>query len=412
MLTALNEIVQYAYQTPHSSWYREICSEQGIQSCPVLTSLDEFQMLPLVDRATLNRFSPFARLSSEPSLVDDIRSTSGTSGQAPLVYLRTTRYKQIAERLVRDGARRRLYLWGYQHVITHIESDHRVGLQTVICDPNQLTNHLPLVSKLSIDTLGGTPSLLLLFGQYLEPVEARLQIRYLELCGEPCRPSILAGLKQLFPLARFYDHYAMGEIGEEIGIRTPDCPQDRLRYFHLNSNDLFAENVGGELVLTHLNPPMAFPLIRYKTGDQLCWFGADTCQCGHQGVSFELAGRANVDFVRIAGVEIRYDELSQVLSAFDDRFEPFLSAEVSERVSSGTQKVRLTVRVVRSPSSEENATVLSQKLQEALVETLRLSATTYLKDMIQIGLFDLPEVVCLEEIPVSTKSPGIRLVED
>ncbi|WP_295512691.1 phenylacetate--CoA ligase family protein [uncultured Sulfitobacter sp.] len=409
-IAALQAIVTFAYETAHSEWYRQVCADHGIMECPKISSLEDFEMLPVLDRATLNRFAPFKRLSSEVTLVDDIRSTSGTSGQAPLFYLRTTTYRHMAQQLVQAGARRKIYLWGYQHVITHVENDRLAGLQTVICDPQQLMHHLPLVAAMKADTLAGTPSLLLLFGQMLDRLEDRLQIRFLELTGEPARAQTLQALKQVFPLAKVFHHYAMGEMGQETGTRGPNCECQNSGYFHLNPTGIYVENQDGELLVTQLNVPTAFPLIRYKTGDRVDWLGPDRCSCGHDGISFELSGRANVDFVRIAGVELRYEEISAIVATFGDTFAPYTAVEVREHISGGKQQVSLNVIVVPR-NQRDNSAYLQQQLSEALFQKLRLSATTRLCDMVKAGYFTRPRITLLPEVPVATKSPGIRFVE-
>ncbi|WP_322864758.1 phenylacetate--CoA ligase family protein (plasmid) [Aquicoccus sp. G2-2] len=407
----LQAVVAFAYGSPHSDWYRQICAERGVPQCPRIKSIEDFEALPVLDRATLNRFAPFERLSSELSLVDDIRSTSGTSGQPPLFYLRTTTYRHMARQLVEAGARRKIYLWGYQHVITHVENDRQIGLQTVICDPQQLMHHLPLVSAMKADTLAGTPSLLLLFGQMLERLEDRLRIRFLELTGEPARARTVHALTQVFPLAKMFHHYAMGEMGQEIGTRRPDCDCQRPGYFHLNPAGIYSEKQDGELLVTQLNVPTAFPLIRYKTGDRVDWLRQDSCSCGHEGISFELSGRANVDFVRIAGVELRYEEIAAIVAKFGESFAPYTAVEVREHISGGKQQVSLEVAVV--PAEQPQYPIdLQGRLAETLLQELRLSATTRLRDMVEAGHFARPRVTLLPEIPISTKAPGIRFVED
>tara|TARA_R110000850_G_scaffold94971_1_gene199893 strand:+ start:16587 stop:17846 length:1260 start_codon:yes stop_codon:yes gene_type:complete len=408
----LKSIVEFAYTNKHSDWYRQVCADHEITECPKIASLDDFQSLPVLDRATLTQFSPFMRLSSNINLVDDIRSTSGTSGQPPLFYLRTTTYRHMARQLVQAGARRKIYLWGYQHVITHVENDRLEGLQTVICDPQQLMHHVPLVAAMHADTLAGTPSLLLLFGQMLDSLEDRLNIRFLELTGEPARAQTLKALTAAFPLAKHFHHYAMGEMGQETGIRGPLCDCQKTGYFHLSPEGIYAEDVDGELLVTQLNVPTAFPLIRYRTGDCLHWLGRDTCSCGHEGISFQLSGRANVDFVRIAGVEIRHEEIASIIATFGDVFEPYTAVEVREDVSGGRQQVTLEIKVVPKDKDARTLSDLQSKLAESLLQKLRLSATTRFCDMVAAGYFAMPTISFLSAIPINTKAPGIQFKGD
>lgn len=413
ILKQLQDIVEFAYNNKHASWYREICAKHGINTCPKIMSLDGFLALPILNRSMLNEYSAYERLSTEPMNATDIRSTSGTSGQDPLFYIRTANYPHMALRLFKDGARRKIYLWGYQHIVSHVEGDRLQGLQTVVCDPQQLLQHVPLVSVMNVDTLAGTPSLLLLFGQALEDkLEDRLRFRFLELTGEPARPNTLKALNKLFPLAKPYNHYAMGEMGQETGIRTPHCDCQNTGYFHLSPEGIYAENLDGTLIVTQLNVPTAFPLIRYNTGDQVKWLGEDKCICGHEGISFELSGRANVDFVRIAGVELRHEEFATIVSNLNGAFENHVSVEVKEHLFNQSQRVALRIEVVPKPSATMSSLVLKELLEQEIISKLRLSATTRLSDMIKAGLFSTPKVVLLPEVPLNTKASGIRLIED
>ncbi len=90
-----------------------------------------------------------------------------------------------------------------------------------------------------------------MFGELMHDVNERLKIRHIEMQGEACRSTTIAALKKLFPLARHYSGYAMGEAGREIGVRGPDCPDQRGGYYHATPNDLFLEEQNGELLITH-----------------------------------------------------------------------------------------------------------------------------------------------------------------
>ena len=321
IIERVKKTVDFAYNNSHSSWYRDHCKQYGIMQCPVVETIDDISRLPLIERKDLNSVPLFSRAFTDPKRANDIRSTSGTSGQDPLFYLRDVFYHEMTRRMHADGVRRKLFFWNYHVSAVLAHADLLAGVQTVICDPHQLEKSTELVKLLSIDTLAGSPSVLLMFGDMLKSSGANTRIKYLQLNGEAATLQTLNALRKLYPIAEHYSDYSLGEVGQDMGIRTPYCDRQNPGYYHINTKDVYVETVDGELVVTRYVVPTVTPLIRYRTGDNIGWMGHDECSCGHKGLSIEMSGRQNVDFVRIAGVEIRNDEIinMSVIRGFGSR---------------------------------------------------------------------------------------------
>ncbi len=408
----VKKTVDFAYNNSHSSWYRDHCKQYGIMQCPDIASIDDISQLPFIARKDLNSVQIFSRAFIDPKKANDIRSTSGTSGQDPLFYLRDVFYHEMTRRMYADGVRRKLFFWNYHvsAVLTH--ADLLAGVQTVIGDPHQLEKNIKLVELLAIDTLAGSPSVLLMFGDMLKSSGANTQIKYLQLNGEAATLQILKALRNLYPFAGHYSEYSLGEVGQDMGIRTPYCDRQNPGYYHINTKDVYVEAVNNEIVVTRYATPTITPLIRYRTGDNISWMGHDECSCGHSGLSFEMSGRQNVDFVRIAGVEIRNDEIVNIIGRFNKDLEDFVYTEVRDQVVNNAQIVALKIKVVPIKKDTENLAKLSQKLQKTLMGSLRVSATTTLQEMVRAGLFHAPEIEFLPAIPVSNKRQGVKLITD
>lgn len=408
----IKKTVDFAYNNIHSSWYRDHCEQYGIAQCPVIASIDDISRLPLIARKDLNSVPLFSRAFTDPKTANDIRSTSGTSGQDPLFYLRDIFYNEMTRRMYADGVRRKLFFWNYHVSAVLAHADLLAGVQTVICDPHQLEKNTKLVKLLSIDTLAGSPSVLLMFGDMLKSSDANTQIKYLQLNGEPATTQALSALRRLYPKAGHYSDYSLGEVGQDMGIRTPYCNKQNPSYYHINTKDVYVETVSNELVVTRYIVPTVTPLIRYRTGDNVSWMGHDTCSCGHNGLSIEMSGRQNVDFVRIAGVEIRNDEIVNIIEKFNADLETFVYTEVRDKVIDNAQIVTLKIMVVPIKKDTGNSASLSQRIQKTVMGALRVSSTTTLQEMVTAGLFATPEIEFLPTIPVSNKRQGIKLITD
>ena len=173
--------------------------------------------------------------------------------------------------------------------------------------------------------------------------------------------------------------------------------------------DLHAFALDGEAVVTRLCAENIFPVIRYRTGDHLTSLRSGNCACGRDGLSFELKGRQNVDFVRIAGVEIRNEEIQQVVREYTEDFEDYVETVVRQDLCGMRQVVALSVKVVLQKACSDPERAI-ESLQQALASKLRLSSNTFLDELIAQGAFQRPEVILLPEVPLSNKRVGVKLV--
>ena len=410
IIAKAQSVVAFAYNNKQSNWYLDHCKKHGYKKLPVVETPDDISKLPFMTRADMSGVSLFDRAFRSPAMAHEIRSTSGTTNQGALFYMRDVLYYKIVSRMHADGARRKLIFWNYHMAASYVEADRQAGVQTVVGDPHQLDRNVNLVKDLLIDTLSGTPSLLLLFGEILQPYGLNGQITFLETHGEPCSVEALQTLSNIFPNADLYAQYSMGEVGQEIGIRTPACDRQESNYYHINEADVFVEAVNEELIVTRFITPTIMPLIRYNTGDNVGWIGYDECSCGHKGLSLELLGRHNVDYVRISGVELRHELIANIVDKFQKELDGFVTTEVSEDTINNAQKITLNVYVVPRTGQKTGLDDLKQRLQKALMQSLSVSSTTTLAEMISSGMFDVPVITFLGKRPTGNKQPGIKLI--
>ena len=238
-------------------------------------------------------------------------------------------------------------------------------------------------------------------------VDKTEQIRFLDLQGEPCSEHMREVLLALFPLASIYSGFAVGEIGQEIGMRFPLSECQDGDFYHVNSKRVFVEEVDGELLVSRLQVPTVFPLIRYKPGDHIELLEETDGSSGLGAQSFRLLGRSNVDFVRIAGAELRHEAIATIVR----RFTPDLTGSVIVEVRENA-KVEIKLIAVTGELNQNDHEGVVERLKEALLIDLHVSATTKLGEVVAAGLFDEPVIELVNDLTTSNKQVGIKLVRD
>jgi phenylacetate-coenzyme A ligase PaaK-like adenylate-forming protein len=132
---------------------------------------------------------------------------------------------------------------------------------------------------------------------------------------------------------------------------------------HENSKKFFIEIVDSEIVLTTLLLPYALPLIRYRTGDA-ARFVEEPCTCGNSERRIEILGRINGDFIRIAGCEVRLEELDRVMKSLLPYLEPTYKLEVGENIQGHTTMGTLTLFVTK----RENISISDDSLKTQIAQ--------------------------------------------
>ncbi len=177
---------------------------------------------------------------------------------------------------------------------------HRIRIPAFAFSEDDLAGHVRLINARRPAWFYGYVSMLVEFARYVQTGKVALthRPRCIVTTSEVLTPADRALLVEVFG-APVFNEYGCGELG----TIAHECPEGRL---HLSEENMLveildgdrpcADGEAGELVVTELNN-LAFPLIRYRTGD-FGSLGGEACPCGRTlRVLNEVQGRA-YDFIR------------------------------------------------------------------------------------------------------------------
>ncbi len=289
----------------------------------------QWQALPPVTREQLGRFSYRERCVVPLAEVERIVATSGTSGRPPFLTALgfTVRSYDFLDEWYRFSKPIVCVDQNYLRLEQYLA---RAGspVPILIIDPRAPKVTAALAQAAGADTLFILEPQLRSVGDEMARCGAAANIRFLMLGGGDIGPHV-AYLSRTFPQAVLLGRYAASEVeGNPIGVPcnavTPEAPE---QYYHANTDmhlDIvdptdgtdvpWAPGAEGDLLVSTPHPAVASPLIRYKIGDRVRV--AETPCARHRAYAFAVLGRANLDFVKVQGGQLRVDELARTVRQF------------------------------------------------------------------------------------------------
>jgi phenylacetate-coenzyme A ligase PaaK-like adenylate-forming protein len=225
-----------------------------------------------------------------------------------------------------------------------------------------------------------------MFADHLDRQGLTENVTVLVLWGESCSDITYAILQERYPNARFIFEYTLAEIGGCLAQSTDACAK-ATHTKHIDNDGYFVEIEDGELIVTTLSLPSSFPFIRYRTGDA-ARFMEDACPCGRKGQVIELQGRIGGDFVRIAGAEVRAEELERVLMAYAPYIEPTYQLEIREIKRGNTRLAVLNLLITKRSGISIDENVLRERIAISMMDKFRLSQNMNLKSAVAMELFE------------------------
>ncbi|MBI2003764.1 MAG: phenylacetate--CoA ligase family protein [Parcubacteria group bacterium] len=315
----LKKRLSEVWQSRRSDFYRRHFSKHGFKPEFVKNPAD-WQRVPFLNRSDLQETNLFKRLFDDWENLTSLRVSSGTTSNRFFIIPRNVPKPgspSKSEFLAAFGIKGFMPLFQYQRSYYYTDTLLRKkGVVFVAGDPHDLNRSATIVKKLRIDSIAGSPGILIFFQPFLKKIGALPQIKFLSIEGEYCTPFQWQEIGRLYPGARRWQVYALSET-EIFDVGLPILSGIKLNHYLLNEKYLFLEIVKpdsgklcaageeGEMVLTSLYSNLALPLIRYRTGD----LGAMLNES-----NFKVSGRANFDVLRLNGCEFRADDVAAALS--------------------------------------------------------------------------------------------------
>ncbi len=342
---AVAKVLQAVQASTESDFYRQHFARH---TAAAVTSLAE---IPFLERSDIAETLPDLRRYVPETSVRFVGFTSGTTSGQPLVSYVGDVVNYYFEPSLGQGIVRPLIVYpplNKNFGASFIQQCRQAKalVTPVFGDYQSLANSAVLAAATRVDALYATPTLALALAPYLKQHYNLGAIKLLAVASESLTNAQMASLRALYPNAALANLYASAEVGQFIMHPCQHIMDAKEPYVHLLTDALVAAELhAGELVVT-MNQNPAFPLLRYKTGDQFTVV-REQCACG-KGMVLELVGREGVDVVRTQGFELR-------ASTLDDFFArlPVTISSYQLHVYPGNvaTSVRLVLELIAEPAA-------------------------------------------------------------
>jgi phenylacetate-CoA ligase len=314
-----------------SPYYREMFNKHGIAEDDIQT-LDDFRKLPFTTKQDLRNGYPYGFLTVEKEEVVRLHSSSGTTGQATVIFHTADDIRDWANLMARcmymTGARKSdvfQNMTGYGMFTGGLGFHYGaecLGVLTVPAGSGNSKRQIRFMQDFSTTIVHIIPSyalhLLSVFEEIgLDPTkDLHLKIAYLG--AEPHSEHTRRRVEEALGV-RAYNSYGLSEMyGPGVAF---ECPEQN--GMHIWEDSFLVEVVNpqtlepvpdgeeGELVMTTLSRE-AMPLIRYRTRDLTSMY-PDQCPCGrtHKRIA-RVKGRTDDMFI-VKGVNVFPMQVETVL---------------------------------------------------------------------------------------------------
>lgn len=384
----LDDLLSYAVKNRHSDFYRTHYKDVSVPE-KILT-LSDWEQIPPLSKADILAVPFWKRIFTPPAGVDTVRNTSGTTGGNVLLIPRSkfTDYSYFPKDVSVTG------------VLTFLATQHIYERQTHLLWPNaqsvtgnaaHLEHSVKLAAHANVNVIQSYVFMMEALIPLLEKYKLAEKIELIEFMGERVTPSMWKKVKAHMPNATIIADYGSSEYQSVAAVAYPEENPERAFYYHSQPTHLIefldpdsgaaVSDPGseGEITITTLwsedNP---FPLIRYRSGDlgRIVQTSQDPMEC-----TFEVLGRLTLDRIKIAGGEIKVEEVERVLRDLHDRIgEEFELHFYEEGGKDGLPSV--TLKLV--PHQRDcDMTVLAEDIKERL----RVAPTYTYKDGVENAIY-------------------------
>lgn len=383
---ALQSLVAHCTDPKRGKFYRRFYGLSG--GALHVDSPDDWQKLRPVSKDDLAGSTLRERSFLPLREVDHLRTSSGTSGRAPLfcprTYVRGMDYRLEYHDFKKPFLAYTVPMMPHWH--ERFQREHGRCPQVVVYDPAHPAASVRLARIAGVDAFS-------VFVHHIQPVGEHMRregmngwIRFIEITGETCSRAHYEYLRATFPKATILQSYGASEV-EDVHIGMPCKPMDGTEplavYHPKDSHHLELvddagraiepkEGVEGDLLITtYPGEPSAFPLIRFRIGDTVRIVRE---RCARHGTwSFTVVGRTDLDFLKIAGGVLRRDEAERVVRLFGDRISPHFQLHRYERSTPEGPKIQVELHV--EPISGTNLGMLADEMaREFRVNPMRTYA--------------------------------------
>lgn len=413
----IKRVLKWAWDNPHTSFYRDKYKKAGFLSWKQIKSMEDFKKLPFLTRQDIVSNNPYERCFLPLERITSVRISGGTTdSQNPMINFHTRLHPYQIHHFSKKL--KQLKIKAMLLLFAHLQTQGRIlrewneikNKDTVVIAGD--TNNLPITSKLAkqleIDALRTTPTILYFLIPYLQKEYDLNKIRYIFLMGEFCSEVKVDYFKKVFKNAYFQSNYGGNETSMR-GFRCDFLAKLPPRFFHplpIFHFEIHNPDEESELILTHLYTKVAFPFIRYKTGD--CVKIEDKkCECG-QTKLMEVFGKLEYDVARIHGTTLYAENIYKALSLFSKYLSSLdFQIHVFEKVIGNKILPQFILHVVPKSSALKTWPQVKNLIAKGISHNLYLSAKMTLSQLVENKVFLPLEIESVKALPIIGKRKHI-----
>lgn len=377
-LQELTALYERAVSSPHSRFYRDFFAAR-----PAPSTLAEWRALPLLTKQDIVAVPFDERIFVDPGKVDLVRLTSGTTSANVLAIPR-------AEALYTEAERDLIPADSYiGFLLPHRVYDNyaKPGTRFIGGDPARLAESAHLAASIEVQAVAGLPSTLIPFAGQLSRVYDINRVRHLCLNGESATKMQRAMLKTLYPgVQTMVSSYGSSETQGLCAISTPYPGYEQALRGHPLVHYEIVDDAGsvieqfpaeGELVVSIVSDTVAFPLIRYRTGDTALMLESDDAHS-----IFVLLGRAQTDRIRFSAGSIFVAEMERAITKITKGFVADFEATVREEKTADGARLALSIALISPPLYHAS---IPLDVASQLEREMRISERGTYRDAVQKG---------------------------
>jgi phenylacetate-CoA ligase len=371
-------------QVSRSPYYSKIFADRGIEPDHI-RRVEDIRRFPFTTKEDLRAQFPYGLLSVDLREVIRLHSSSGTTGQATVVFHSQKDIENWADLVSRcmymTGVRREdvfQNLSGYGLFTGGLGFHYggeRLGTLTIPSGTGNTKRQILLMQQFGTTVIHLIPSYAMRLMQVMEELgvnlETDLKLRIAFLGAEPHSEEVRQRVERYFAVQAF-NSYGLSEMnGPGVAF---ECPEKQ--GMHIWEDAFLVEIIDpetlkpveqtqeGELVLTTLTRE-AMPIIRYRTGD-ITRILPGTCACGRTHSRLDrIKGRTD-DMLIIKGVNIFPVQVEQALMQIPEVGQNYLI--IMESVD-GMDGMRIKVEV--QPDTFQESMRHLEQLQRKITHELR-----------------------------------------
>ena len=408
----IKKLLKFVYNNPYSDFYRTKYKKAGFNPLTDFKSIKDIKKIPfLTKKELLNaNFSKLLFVNKKDVLC--VKSTSGTTGK-PL-YIFYSKLDGINKWILKKDLGRVLVLVDPINIYYLSLDITNNGFLPLNGNIHNLPATVRMAADLQINTVYSSPTLIIILNDYLKdyPI-VKKSLKYFYLFGEIINHRKKKLLQKLYPGVTIILSYGTIETAT-IGFQCKYLvKRGNQIYYHPRFDWVHIEIVNpdteeevkpgekGEIVITNFYL-RGTPIIRYKIGDLVSLKEEKNCSCGFPGPLLQVWGRANYDYVKAGGFELRREFLEKIIDNSKSFLKDSFEAHIYENFENNKPKIRIELNLSLKKGVQESI-FLKQRVEKELLETWQISSKLKLKKAIEAGLFE-PIKINFIGLPASFKS--------